>query len=281
MNRYMDYSSPDVNFSFDLSNNRLIAKDSQNYINILSIKELNTLGNTSLLDIFLSRSNVVEPHIHQNASELVYCVSGSAVVSLINPFTKKLINMPIRPQQVANVPQGWWHYEVALEDDTHLLAIFDAPVPEFVNGSDILRLTPAEILSHTYCLDEAMIKEALAPITGTVIIGPPKDCKNTQVGGAGNGKAHKPAAMPMGGRQAVQPDGVLHPQAGGYSPFGFPPGYGPSGLPTGYIPYGQSPYYPAATSSYRYDHAAAEASFNGGYPAYPTQVSYGWKAEGQ
>ncbi|MWV42955.1 cupin domain-containing protein [Paenibacillus sp. HJL G12] len=174
---YMDFTSPSVQFSYDLRNNPMFKKDDQNYINALSVKQLNTLGNVSLLDIFLSRSNVVEPHIHQNASELVYLISGAAVVSLVNPFTKKLINIPVTPGQVANVPQGWWHYEIATVDNTHILAIFDAPVPEFIAGSDLLRLTPAEILAHTYCLNEAQVKETLAPITDTVVIGPPSNCK--------------------------------------------------------------------------------------------------------
>ncbi|MNI43483.1 hypothetical protein D3C73_978130 [compost metagenome] len=104
-----------------------------------------------------------------------------AVVSLINPFTKELLNYPIQPGQVANVPQGWWHYEIASVDNTHLLAIFDAPIPEFIGGSDLLRLTPASVLAHTYCLNEAKVKDTLAPITQTVFIGPPNDCKTDQV----------------------------------------------------------------------------------------------------
>src|SRR5690349_16890971 len=130
----MDYTSPNTEFTYDVNQNVLFKKDERNYIHSLSIQQLNTLGNTSLLDIFLSTGNVVEPHIHQNATELVYCISGAAVVSLINPFTNELLNFPITPGQVANVPQGWWHYEIASVDDTHLLAIFDAPVPEAIFG---------------------------------------------------------------------------------------------------------------------------------------------------
>ncbi|MFD0677994.1 MULTISPECIES: cupin domain-containing protein [unclassified Paenibacillus] len=178
---YMDYTSPSTQFTFDVNNNLFFKKDDQNYINILSIDQLNTLGNTSLLDIFLSTGNVIEPHIHQNASELVYCISGAAVVSIVNPFTKQLLNFSIHPGQVANVPQGWWHYEIATVDNTHLLAIFDAPTPEFIGGSDLLRLTPASVFAHTYCLNEAQVKETLAPITKTVFIGPPSDCKTNQV----------------------------------------------------------------------------------------------------
>ncbi|MEK8132482.1 cupin domain-containing protein [Paenibacillus filicis] len=177
----MDYTAPTTQFFFDMNNKMFYKKDDRNYITQVGIQQLNTLGNTSLLDIYLSTGNVVEPHIHQNASELVYCVSGAAVVSLINPFTNELLNYPIKPGQVANVPQGWWHYEIATVDNTHLIAIFDAPTPEAIFGSDILRLTPPSILAHTYCLDEAKVKDTLAPIRNTVIIGPPSDCPTGQV----------------------------------------------------------------------------------------------------
>jgi len=197
---YMDFTSPTTQFTYDLSNNLFFKKDNQNYINSLSIRQLNTLGNYSLLDIFLSTGNVIEPHTHQNASELVYCITGAAVVSIVNPFTKELLNFPIQPGQVANVPQGWWHYEVASVDNTHLLAVFDAPVPEFIAGSDLLRLTPASVFAHTYCLNEAKVKDTLAPITNTVVIGPPSDCK--QPGTQGVSAAHPtygqhPANQPM------------------------------------------------------------------------------------
>ncbi|MGG4206722.1 cupin domain-containing protein [Paenibacillus jamilae] len=177
MDSYMDYTSPTVQFTYDLRDNVLFQKDAQNSINELSIQQLNTLANVSLLDIRLSTANVVEPHYHQNATELVYCISGAVTVSLINPFTLELRHFPITPGQVANVPQGWWHYLVATMDNTHLLTIFNAPTPEFILGSDILRLTPSNILAHTYCLNENKIQEALAPIKKPVIIGPPHDCK--------------------------------------------------------------------------------------------------------
>ncbi|MHA6480328.1 cupin domain-containing protein [Paenibacillus sp. strain BS8-2] len=184
---YMDYASPNTQFTYDLANNVFFKKDDQNYILSLSVKQLNTLGNSSILDIYLSKQNYVEPHIHQNASELVYCVAGAAVVSLINPFTNELLNFPITKGQVANVPQGWWHYEVATEDDTHLIAIFDAPIPEAIFGSDILRLTPASVLAANYCLDEEMVKATLAPIKSTVVIGPPAGCNNANTGPANTG----------------------------------------------------------------------------------------------
>ncbi|GMK44177.1 hypothetical protein PghCCS26_13040 [Paenibacillus glycanilyticus] len=205
---YMDFTSPNVQFWYDVNTNTTFKKDNRNFINTLSIAQLNTLGNVSLLDIYLSRSNVVEPHIHQNATELVYCISGSAVVSIINPFTKKLLNFPIEPGQVANVPQGWPHYEIATVDNTHLLAIFDAPVPEFIGYSDMLRLTPPGVLAHTYCLNEQMVKETLAPITDTTVIGPPANCQPQQI-------QREPEAQPPYAPYPNEPQGY-----GPHGPFG-------------------------------------------------------------
>ncbi|WP_127579860.1 cupin domain-containing protein [Paenibacillus koleovorans] len=200
MTKYMDYASPNAQFTYDLSNSLFFRKDARNYINVLSVKQLNTLDNTSLLDIFLSTGNTVEPHYHENASELVYCISGAAIVSIINPFTNQLMNYPITPGQVANVPQGWWHYEIATVDNTHLLAIFNAPEPQVILGSDILRLTPTSMLAHSYCLNEALLKQALAPLTQTVIIGPPANCNKSM-----------PAASPS---QQQQPNWQQAPAPG-------------------------------------------------------------------
>ncbi|MBM7837816.1 putative RmlC-like cupin family protein [Alkalihalobacillus xiaoxiensis] len=151
-------------------------KDQANYITALGRDQMNTLGNLSMLDIFLSANQYVEPHIHQNASELVYCISGSALVTFINPFSKQVINLEIFPGQTANIPQGFWHYEVATQDHTHLLAIFDAPYPQAIYGSDILRLTPSQAMANSYCLDQRMWDGAISSINQTVIIGPPADC---------------------------------------------------------------------------------------------------------
>jgi quercetin dioxygenase-like cupin family protein len=176
MSSDMDYTSPTTQYTFDVNKSTLFNKDNQNFINILGIKQLNTLDNVSLLDIFLSANNVVEPHYHQNAAELVYCISGAVTVSILNPFTKQLQNYTITPGQVANVPQGWWHYEIATVDHTHILAIFNAPTPEVILGSDILKFTPANVMAHTYCIDEKVWKKAVAPVQPSTYIGPPKDC---------------------------------------------------------------------------------------------------------
>ncbi|MEK5070216.1 cupin domain-containing protein [Sporosarcina sp. FSL K6-1508] len=174
----IDYTLPTTQFTFNVNDSKAFKKDNHNFINVLSIDQLNTLENVSLLDIFLSEGNVVEPHYHQHAAELVYCISGACTVSLLNPFTKEIQNYPITPGRVANVPQGWWHYIVATVDNTHFLGIFDAPTPEVILGSDLLKLTPSNIMAHTYCMDETQWKKAIAPVKPSTFIGPPEDCNS-------------------------------------------------------------------------------------------------------
>lgn len=69
VNRYMDFT--DLGF----------VKNQDNFINGLRIEQLHIIGNMYLLDVFLSTGNVVEPHYHSNASELIYCITGETVVS--------------------------------------------------------------------------------------------------------------------------------------------------------------------------------------------------------
>lgn len=263
MTSYMDYTCPDTQFTYDLNNNNLFKKDANNYINMLSIKQLNTLENVSLLDIFLSKSNVVEPHYHQNAAELVYCICGSAVVSLINPFTNELLHFPICPGQVANVPQGWWHYEVATVDNTHLLAIFDAPIPEVILGSDILSLTPAKVLAHTYCLNEAKVKEALAPIQPGTFIGPPVGCCE-------QGKGHENNMTPnmnMNMNPNMAPN--MHPNMA--------PNMTPNMHPYAHMqaqPIPITSQMPQATQAFAYQPYPMQGYYNQGYAQYNRQQPY-------
>ncbi|MNC55805.1 hypothetical protein D3C75_1053570 [compost metagenome] len=110
------------------------------------------------------------------------------------------------------MPQGWWHYEVATVDCTHLLAIFNAPVPEVILGSDLLTITPANVLAHTYCLNEAKVKDTLAPVKPGTFIGPPADC--CEPGKAeGANAAHANNMAPYTYPQAPQP----------LQPFGYQP----------------------------------------------------------
>lgn len=172
----MDVKGKSMEYASDLKKNRFFTKNKENYINVLSQKQLPNMGKVFLLDVFLSAGNMVEPHYHYNASEVIYCITGEVVVSLINPETNKLKNIKIKPQEAVTIPQGWWHYFQARKDQTHVLTIYDTSDLKTVWGSDILRLTPPEVFAHAYCLNQHQVQQALGSIKDRVIIGPPADC---------------------------------------------------------------------------------------------------------
>lgn len=188
----VDFKDPNLHYAFDLAQSRFFTKNDSNYINVLGSEQMKTLGDTFLLDVFLSADNGVEPHYHFNASEVIYCITGETIVSMINPSTKELKSFQITPQQAVNIPQGWWHYFTASVDNTHVLTIYDTHKLETVWGSDVLRLTPPQELANAYCLDESQIQQALAPIKDTVIIGPPKDCLKQNGNYDNNGHTYPP-----------------------------------------------------------------------------------------
>ncbi len=171
-----DFQSPSLNLSYDVNSSSFFKKDDNNYINVLSNVQLSSLENVSLLDIFLSEGQTIEPHWHPSEAELVYTISGELFIGILNGFTNQVLHYRLKPGQVVNIPKGWWHWETALTDQTHALAIFDQPAPTVVFGSDVLRFTPKEVFAHTYCLNEEQIASALQPITKTVVIGPPANC---------------------------------------------------------------------------------------------------------
>ncbi|XXM70405.1 cupin domain-containing protein [Lysinibacillus sphaericus] len=175
----VDYASPSAQFKGNVNQYNLFTKDRYNLINIIGQKQMNTLENTSLLDIFMSRGNIVEPHYHQNAAELVYCISGKVSVSILNPNLREIQTYTAAPGEVVNVPQGWWHYEIAEEDNTHLLAIFDAPNPEVILGSDLLTFTPSNIMANTYCMNGNQWNSVISNVKPATYIGPPADCRHS------------------------------------------------------------------------------------------------------
>ncbi|MCR8843576.1 cupin domain-containing protein [Paenibacillus sp. SC116] len=166
-------SSPSLNLSFDLRSAPFYQKNDQNFILQQFQKQLPVMQNLGLLDIYLSRGNSVEAHWHPNAAELVYVIQGEAVVSILNPFTLQVLTYRVKPPQTVYIPMGWWHWEIALTDRTHLLAIFDNSAAQTVFGSDVLRKTPPEVFQIIYGVNAAQLAEVLKPITQTVIIGPP------------------------------------------------------------------------------------------------------------
>jgi quercetin dioxygenase-like cupin family protein len=166
-------TSPSLNLSFDLSQATYFKQNEQNFILQQFAAQLPVMQNLGLLDIYLSRGHSVEPHWHPNAAELVYVVQGEAIITILNPFTLQLLSYQVKPPQTVYIPMGWWHWEIANADQTHLLAIFDNNAAQAVFGSDVLRKTPPEVFQLVYGVNATQLAQVLKPIDQTVVIGPP------------------------------------------------------------------------------------------------------------
>ncbi|BBH20557.1 cupin [Paenibacillus baekrokdamisoli] len=165
--------SPSLNLAYDLSNAPFFIRNNNNFILQLTGSQLPVMQNLSMFDIRLSQSHTIEPHWHPNAAELVYVISGEAIVTVLDTFTRQLLTYRVKPPQAVYIPMAWWHWEIALTDNTQLLAIFDNAAPQTVFGSDVLRKTPPEVLQLSYGINGAQLAQVLQPITQTVVIGPP------------------------------------------------------------------------------------------------------------
>ncbi|MCZ8521082.1 MULTISPECIES: cupin domain-containing protein [Paenibacillus] len=170
----VDYSSPSLDLSFDLRTSPYFVKDDRNFLLYQTAKQLPVMQGLSLVDTYLSRGHSIEPHWHPNANELIYTIEGEIVESILNPFTLELLNYRLGPRQSVYIPQGWWHWTLAVSEHTRFVVTFDHNKFEIVYGSDILRITPPEVLQAVYGINAGQWAEVTHPIDQTVIIGPPE-----------------------------------------------------------------------------------------------------------
>jgi oxalate decarboxylase/phosphoglucose isomerase-like protein (cupin superfamily) len=174
------FMSPMLILAFDMRQGLFYQQNEQNFILQQFAGQMPVMQNLGLLDIYLSQGHSVEPHWHPNSVELVYMIQGEAIISILNPFTLQVLTYQVKPPQTVFIPMGWWHWEIAACDNTHILAIFDNNAAQTVFGSDVLRKTPPEVFQLVYGVNAAQIAQALAPINNTVIIGPPNATRDVQ-----------------------------------------------------------------------------------------------------
>ncbi len=162
-----------LNLAFDLRTAPFFRKNSQNFILQQTVEQMPVMQNLSVFDVYMSRGHSVEAHWHPNANELLYTVSGEAIVSMLNPFTQQVLSYRVTPPQTVYIPQAWWHWAFAATDQTHLLAIFDNNATQAIYGSDVLRKTPPVVFQAIYGVNASQLAEVLSPINQRVIMGPP------------------------------------------------------------------------------------------------------------
>lgn len=150
-------------------------RDSRNYVTQLFGPDFPAVE-TGFFNIHMSQGMIVPPHWHTNADELVFVICGGIVASVFNPFTRKLITCTLKPGQVVQLPKGWFHWFIAITDNTHVLTIFDVPTPDVVFGADFLSCIPPEVMNRAFCINPQDYAKAVAPIQDALLLGPPPSC---------------------------------------------------------------------------------------------------------
>ncbi|GAA3406170.1 cupin domain-containing protein [Paenibacillus hodogayensis] len=177
--------SPSLSLAADSNQTLTYAKDMSNFITQVFAEQLPVIK-TGFFNVHMSQGVVITPHWHTNATELVFLISGELQTSVFNPFTQQLMTYQLRPGQVSQFPPGWFHWLVALTDNTHLLTIFDVPTPDIVYGGDFLRSLPPEVAARAFCINPVAYAQTVAPIQKPVILGPPPDCSPAPGSGKSN-----------------------------------------------------------------------------------------------
>ncbi|MBM7571355.1 cupin domain-containing protein [Aquibacillus albus] len=172
-NKNIKKSSGTPNLSFEIEKNILFKRNNKNIAYEVSSTQLPAMLGGSLVDLFMTKGHIREPHWHPNAWELDVGVSGKAITSILDPDTLQLHHYEVTPGKVVFIPMGWFHWITPITKEVHLHLFFDNDQVENAELSDVFRFTPPQVYTEAYNINGKKLGEIVAPIDESVVIGPP------------------------------------------------------------------------------------------------------------
>ena len=107
--------------------------------------------------LHLKTGVIREMHVHPNANQLDYCVSGRARVGIIGPEGHKQL-FELTVGDISFVPQGYLHWIENLgPEPLHFLVVLSNEEPETIELSEMLAGIPRDILKKTFGFPQELV----------------------------------------------------------------------------------------------------------------------------
>lgn len=137
-------------------------------IHTLGPQEIPTLDGVTVWPLHGHPRSLREPHWHPNASELNYCISGSAQIGLTSPSGKEQ-TFTMGEGDIAFLPTNWFHYIASISDEPlEFLVFFSDPQPQHIDLSQTVGAFPPAIFAASFGIDPKII--AALPNRGDILL---------------------------------------------------------------------------------------------------------------
>jgi oxalate decarboxylase/phosphoglucose isomerase-like protein (cupin superfamily) len=117
------------------------------------------LNGLAIQGLSLKASAIREPHIHPNAQQLDYCVSGEAIVGIVEPggIHKEL---RLGHGDISFVPQGYLHWIKNIgSSELEFLVVLSHEEPQTIELSEMLRGVPPGDIKKMYGIEEVTLQK--------------------------------------------------------------------------------------------------------------------------
>jgi oxalate decarboxylase/phosphoglucose isomerase-like protein (cupin superfamily) len=117
------------------------------------------LNGLAIQGLNLKPGAIREPHTHPNAHQLDYCVSGQAIVGIVEPGGERK-ELRLDHGDISFVPQGYLHWVKNVGTaDLEFLVVLSHEEPQTLELSEMLRGVPSPDMHKMFGIEEVMLQK--------------------------------------------------------------------------------------------------------------------------
>lgn len=115
----------------------------------ISAANFPALKSLSLQDLIMRGGDIRHAHVHPNAYQIDYVVSGRGQVGIVGPKGEQHI-LELEEGDCAFIPRGYLHWiRNAREETSRFLLVVSHESPETIELADMVAGTPTEVAGNT------------------------------------------------------------------------------------------------------------------------------------